>query len=93
MLPAAWVFVALVCSPAGHIAPFDRAWLCRKVNYRTSPDWAAALLTATDGIGADIVIETGGLATLSQSITAAEARGRVAIVGAMAGNSVDGLPK
>ena len=62
------------------------------INYRTSPDWAAALLAATGGVGADIVMETGGLATLGQSITAAAAGGRIAIIGALAGNIVDGLP-
>lgn len=62
------------------------------INYRTTPDWAAALLAATGGAGADIVIETGGFATLSQSITAAAAGGRIAIIGALAGNAGEGLP-
>jgi NADPH:quinone reductase-like Zn-dependent oxidoreductase len=62
------------------------------INYRTTPDWAAALLAATGGAGADIVVETGGFATLTQSIAAAAAGGRIAIIGALAGNAADGLP-
>jgi NADPH:quinone reductase-like Zn-dependent oxidoreductase len=62
------------------------------INYRTTPDWPAALLAATGGNGADIVVETGGFATLTQSIAAAAAGGRIAIIGALAGNAADGLP-
>jgi NADPH:quinone reductase-like Zn-dependent oxidoreductase len=62
------------------------------INYRTTPDWPAALLAETGGAGADIVVETGGFATLTQSIAAAAAGGRIAIIGALAGNAADGLP-
>lgn len=62
------------------------------INYRTTPDWPAALLAATGGAGADIVVETGGFATLTQSIAAAAVGGRIAIIGALAGNAADGLP-
>jgi NADPH:quinone reductase-like Zn-dependent oxidoreductase len=62
------------------------------INYRNNPDWPAALLAATGGAGADIVVETGGFATLTQSIAAAAAGGRIAIIGALAGNAADGLP-
>lgn len=62
------------------------------INYRTTPNWAAALMAATDGAGADIVVETGGQATLSQSIAAAAVNGRIVIIGALAGNTGEGLP-
>lgn len=62
------------------------------INYRTTPDWAAEVAKATDGKGADIVVETGGYATLSQSITASAVNGRIVIIGALAGASSDGLP-
>jgi NADPH:quinone reductase-like Zn-dependent oxidoreductase len=62
------------------------------INYRTNPDWPAALLAATRGAGADAVVETGGFATLSQSIAAAAVGGRIAIIGALAGNAAEGLP-
>jgi NADPH:quinone reductase-like Zn-dependent oxidoreductase len=57
------------------------------VNYKTHPDWAAELLRANGGRGADIVVETGGLATLSASINAAAPNGRIALIGALANNT------
>lgn len=62
------------------------------INYRTTPDWPQALMDATGGGGADIVVETGGQATLSQSIAAAAANGRIVIIGALAGSASQGLP-
>jgi NADPH:quinone reductase-like Zn-dependent oxidoreductase len=62
------------------------------INYRTNPDWPAALLDATGGAGADIVVETGGLATLPQSIAAAAVNGHIVIIGALAGAPSQGLP-
>jgi NADPH:quinone reductase-like Zn-dependent oxidoreductase len=60
------------------------------INYRTTPDWPAAVTEATGG-GANIVVETGGQATLSQSIAAAAANGRIAIIGALAGAATQGM--
>lgn len=62
------------------------------INYRTTPDWPAELARATGGAGADIVVETGGQATLSQSISAAAVNGRIVIIGALAGATGGGLP-
>jgi len=62
------------------------------VNYKTHPDWAAELLRANGGRGADIVVETGGLATLSASINAAAPNGRIALIGALANTEQMGLP-
>ena len=50
------------------------------VNYRTHPDWAAELLRQTGGRGADIVAETGGQATLPQSIAAAAPHARIVFI-------------
>ncbi len=61
------------------------------INYRTTPDWAAALMAATGGRGADIIVETGGIATLSQSIAAAAVNGRIVVIGALAG-AADSIP-
>lgn len=61
------------------------------INYRTTPDWGAAAYEALGG-GADIVVETGGQATLSNSIAAAAANGRIGIIGALAGVAAGGLP-
>jgi NADPH:quinone reductase-like Zn-dependent oxidoreductase len=62
------------------------------VNYATTPDWPTALMAANGGVGADIVVETGGFATLPQSIAAAAPNGRIALIGALAGPPSAGLP-
>lgn len=62
------------------------------INYKTHPDWANALMKETGGVGADIVVENGGIATLSQSIAASAPNARIAIIGALAGNSDLNLP-
>jgi NADPH:quinone reductase-like Zn-dependent oxidoreductase len=54
------------------------------VNYRSDAQWPQAVRTATDGRGADIIVETGG-ATLQQSLSAAAFGGFVGVVGFVAG--------
>jgi len=53
------------------------------INYTAHPDWAAELSRQTAGAGADVVIETGGLATLGQSIAASAANARIVLIGAL----------
>jgi NADPH:quinone reductase-like Zn-dependent oxidoreductase len=60
------------------------------VNYGRTPEWAAEVMTASGG--ADIVVETGGLATLSQSIAAAAPNARIVLIGALAGQPTNVLP-
>lgn len=55
------------------------------INYREQPDWGDAVLAATDGHGADIVVEVGGPATLPQSIRACTAGGHIALIGVLTG--------
>ncbi|WAC71988.1 NAD(P)-dependent alcohol dehydrogenase [Roseateles sp. SL47] len=62
------------------------------INYRTHPNWAAELLNANGQRGADIVVETGGLATLASSIAAAAPNGRLALIGALAATPAEGAP-
>jgi NADPH:quinone reductase-like Zn-dependent oxidoreductase len=62
------------------------------INYRSRPDWAAALLEATGGQGADIILETGGGATLSQSIIAAAPNARIALIGSLSGGFAGEIP-
>lgn len=57
------------------------------VNYRTRPDWHAAIRAATGGRGVDIVVETGGFATLPQSLACCAPNARVGLLGALAGRS------
>jgi NADPH:quinone reductase-like Zn-dependent oxidoreductase len=60
------------------------------VNYSTTADWAGAVMAASGG--ADIILETGGLATLSQSIAAAAPNARIVLIGALAGQPAQVLP-
>jgi NADPH:quinone reductase-like Zn-dependent oxidoreductase len=57
------------------------------INYRKSPRWDKDVLDATKGQGADIVVETGGIATMSTSLKAARAGGLVAVLGGVTGLS------
>jgi NADPH:quinone reductase-like Zn-dependent oxidoreductase len=53
------------------------------VNYRSHPQWAAEVMKASSGAGADIVLETGGLDTMNQSIDAAAVNGRIVLIGGL----------
>ncbi len=55
------------------------------INYRNRPDWAKAALELTNNVGVDHLVEVGGKDTLSQSIEAAAAGGRIAIIGLLSG--------
>lgn len=55
------------------------------VNYRSRPDWAAALLEQTGGRGADIVIDTIGLGEIEQTLAVAAPNGRIALIGGLSG--------
>lgn len=55
------------------------------INYRQNPEWAARLMALTDNTGADVIIETGGQDTLGQSIAAAAANARIAVIGVTPG--------
>ncbi len=59
------------------------------INYRRTPEWDTAVLEATDGRGADLVVETGGAGTLNRSMRAARAGGIVAVLGALTGLQSD----
>lgn len=59
------------------------------INYREQPQWGDAVLAATGGRGADIVVEVGGAGTLPQSIRACAAGGHIALIGVLTGFSGD----
>jgi len=70
-----------------------RAWgadIC--VNYVKRPDWAAALLEASGNRGADIIVETGGGATFTQSIAAAAPNARIVMIGSLSGGFSGDIP-
>lgn len=51
------------------------------INYRTSPNWREAVLTATNGVGADHVVETVSGSNLTDSVAATRIGGSVYLVG------------
>ena len=55
------------------------------VNYKTRPDWDKAVREQNGGRGVDIVVETGGFATLGQSLAACAPNARVGMIGALGG--------
>ena len=60
------------------------------INYVETPEWGGKVLELTNGIGVDLVVEVGGPNTLPQSLAAAKAGGRVAMVGIVGGmGSID----
>jgi NADPH:quinone reductase-like Zn-dependent oxidoreductase len=54
------------------------------INYRTTPEWNVAVREATQGRGADIVVETAG-STLSKSLASVAFGGFIGVVGFVAG--------
>lgn len=73
----------------------DKLERCRQlgadyaIDYRARPDWAAALLEATGGRGADVVIDTLGFPALGETIAACAAEARIGTVGALSGSPAD----
>ncbi|MBC7801528.1 MAG: NAD(P)-dependent alcohol dehydrogenase [Gemmatimonadaceae bacterium] len=55
------------------------------INYRTTPDWAAAVLARTDGLGADLAVDVGGPGTLNATLNAVRHDGRISLMGVLTG--------
>lgn len=55
------------------------------INYKENDKWAKAVKDATGGVGADHVIEVGGVGTLENSIRACRMGGHISLVGVLAG--------
>lgn len=70
-----------------------KANLIRKLGVDTviltsrAPEWSKAILEATGGNGADIVIDVGGESTFAESLSAAGQNGRIIAVGFLGGAS------
>ncbi len=54
-------------------------------NYKERPEWSKWAIEATDGQGADRIIEVGGAGTFGQSLRAARVGGVVAQIGVLSG--------
>ncbi|MFN3989497.1 MAG: zinc-dependent alcohol dehydrogenase family protein [Erythrobacter sp.] len=59
------------------------------INYRKRPDWASALLEATSGRGADVVVDTIGFGAFGQTLAATAVEGRIGTLGALSGSPQD----
>lgn len=55
------------------------------INYKKNPRWDKEVLAATEGLGAHIVVETGGIGTLTYSLKATRALGLVGALGGVTG--------
>ena len=55
------------------------------VNYVDTPAWGGEVARLTGGAGANVIIETGGAASLDQSFAAAAVNGRIGFIGSLAG--------
>lgn len=55
------------------------------VNYRTTPEWSKPVREATQGRGADFIMEVGGGGTIQESMRAIKIGGHIAIIGVVAG--------
>ncbi len=55
------------------------------INYKTTPNWADAVLDYTGGHGVDHVVEVGGSGTFQQSLRAARIGGTVSVIGILTG--------
>jgi NADPH:quinone reductase-like Zn-dependent oxidoreductase len=54
------------------------------INYRKTPDWDNEVLSLTNRIGVDHVVEVGGAGTLSKSLNSVRIGGHVAVIGVLA---------
>lgn len=55
------------------------------INYRSTPSWDAAVLSATNDRGADVIIEVGGAQTLSKSFECVRFGGLISCIGYLSG--------
>ena len=54
------------------------------VNYKRTPDWDKEVLSLTNRIGVDHVVEVGGGGTLSKSLNSVRMGGHIAVIGVLA---------
>jgi NADPH:quinone reductase-like Zn-dependent oxidoreductase len=59
------------------------------INYKAQPEWARSVLQLTQGHGADLVVDVGGKATLTQSVDSLADGGTLSVVGGLTGYDGD----
>lgn len=83
------VRVILTSSSDDKLATARAMGAAETINYRTTPNWEAAVLDLTDGRGVDATVEVGGAGTLAKSIHATRVAGAVALIGVLTGGTID----
>ena len=58
------------------------------INYVETPEWGAEAFRRAGG-GVDVVVETGGMGTLAQSLQALGLNGSIGVLGALGGISAE----
>ena len=53
------------------------------INYKTTPEWDKEVLSLTNKLGVDHVVEVGGAGTLSRSLNSVRVGGHVALIGVL----------
>jgi len=53
------------------------------INYKKTPDWEKEVMSATNGYGADIILETVGTGSLTKSLQAAAYGARIGLIGGL----------
>lgn len=85
---AAGATVAVTSSSEEKLARAKTAGAAIGINYRTTPEWGKAVVEATGGHGADIIVESGGAGTLQQSIEALAPNGAISLLGVLTQGTV-----
>ncbi|APG63447.1 hypothetical protein LPB140_01090 [Sphingorhabdus lutea] len=55
------------------------------INYRDNPHWDEILLEQNGGMGASMILDTAGMMSLERTLNAAAPNGKIAMIGALAG--------
>ncbi|KFY09444.1 hypothetical protein V491_08171 [Pseudogymnoascus sp. VKM F-3775] len=62
------------------------------INYKTTPNWAAAANKLTGGEGVDYIFENGGSGTIKQSIDCIKMGGSIAVIGFLSAAKQEDMP-
>ncbi len=64
------------------------------INYGLNPNWEKLVLEKAAQVGADLILELGGLGTLARSMASTKINGRISMVGVLTGTDgqVDPMP-
>jgi NADPH:quinone reductase-like Zn-dependent oxidoreductase len=79
--------VAVTSSSDEKLAHARKLGADHTINYKSEPEWGAAVQGWAQGRGVDHVIELGGPGTLAQSIAATRVGGHISLIGTLTGGS------